>query len=192
MKQDSRLHTLDRTLDRVLAYRPGRRTALAQAVAGAAAPLHFYEFFAGGGMARIGLGPGWSCRFANDIDESKASAYQRNFQDSDELVVDDIAKVAVADLPGRAHLAWASFPCQDLSLAGNGAGLKGERSGMFWEFWRLVQGLRAGHRAPRIIVLENVYGAITSHQGRDMAAICGALGGEGYRFAPLVKSIHFI
>lgn len=186
MKQDSRLHTLDRALDRVLAYRPGCRTALAQAVAGGAAPLQFYEFFAGGGMARIGLGPGWSCRFANDINESKASAYQRNFQDSDELVVDDIAKVAVADLPGRAHLAWASFPCQDLSLAGNGAGLKGERSGMFWEFWRLVQGLRAEHRAPRIIVLENVYGAITSHEGRDMAAICGALAGEGYRFAPLV------
>ena len=92
MKQDSRLHTLDRTLDRVLAYRPGRRTALAQSVGGAAAPLHFYEFFAGGGMARIGLGPGWSCRFANDIDESKASAYQCNFQDSDELVVEDIAK----------------------------------------------------------------------------------------------------
>ena len=155
MKQDSRLHTLDRTLDRVLAYRPSRRAALAQAIAGAANPLHFYEFFAGGGMARIGLGPGWSCGFANDIDESKASAYKRNFQDSDELVVDDIANVAVADLPGRAHLAWASFPCQDLSLAGNGAGLKGERSGMFWEFWRLVQGLRAVHRAPRIIVLEN-------------------------------------
>lgn len=186
MKQDSRLYTLDRTLNRALAYRPSPQTTLAQDVASAAAPLHFYEFFAGGGMARIGLGPGWSCRFANDIDENKANAYQRNFQDSDELAVDDIANIAVADLPGRAHLAWASFPCQDLSLAGNGAGLKGDRSGIFWEFWRLVQGLRAEHRAPRIIVLENVYGAITSYEGRDMAAICAALAGEGYRFAPLV------
>ena len=31
----------------------------------------FYEFFAGGGMVRAGLGPGWSCLFANDIDPKK-------------------------------------------------------------------------------------------------------------------------
>lgn len=181
------LHSLDRTLDRVLAYRPARRNVGAGAMGRDAAPLAFYEFFAGGGMARIGLGAGWSCRFANDIDKTKASAYRRNFAKADDLVVDDIAHINVADLPGRADLAWASFPCQDLSLAGNGAGLmKGERSGMFWEFWRLMKGLRAEQRAPRVIVLENVYGAITSHDGRDMAAICTALADEGYRYAPMV------
>jgi DNA (cytosine-5)-methyltransferase 1 len=30
--------------------------------------MTFYEFFAGGGMARLGLGPGWTCLFANDFD----------------------------------------------------------------------------------------------------------------------------
>jgi len=176
----------DKTLDRVLAYAPSKKTGIAQAIGSQTEPMSFYEFFSGGGMVRIGLGSGWSCRFANDIDKTKASAYRRNFAQSDELVVDDIANVTVSDLPGHADLAWASFPCQDLSLAGNGAGLRGERSGMFWEFWRLMKGLRAEHRAPRVIVLENVYGAITSHEGRDMAAICAALAEEGYRFAPMV------
>ena len=39
----------------------------------------FYEFFAGGGMVRAGLGPGWSCLFANDIDPKKAASYARNW-----------------------------------------------------------------------------------------------------------------
>lgn len=148
--------------------------------------MKFYEFFAGGGMARLGLGSGWQCAFANDIDERKAETYRRNFENSSELHLGDIAGVNVSDLPGRAELAWASFPCQDLSLAGAGAGLKGERSGMFWEFWRLVCGLRAENRHPRVVILENVYGAITSHGGRDLAAICAAFAEGGYRFAPLV------
>lgn len=39
------------------------------------ARLGFYEFFAGGGMARAGLGAGWECLFANDIDSKKAASY---------------------------------------------------------------------------------------------------------------------
>lgn len=148
--------------------------------------MGFYEFFSGGGMARIGLGPSWPCLFANDFDEGKATAYNAFFGVSAELHVEDVAKLRTADLPGRAELAWASFPCQDLSLAGNYTGLKGERSGTFWSFLGLMRGLRAEGRAPRMIVLENVRGAITSHQGRDFAAICESLAQEGYRYAPLL------
>jgi DNA (cytosine-5)-methyltransferase 1 len=89
-------------------------------------------------------------------------------------------------LPGRADLVWASFPCQDLSLAGAGAGLKGERSGTFWPFWDLMKALRQEGRAPSIIVLENVCGALTSHGGKDFTKICDALAKEGYRFGALV------
>lgn len=153
----------------------------------------FYEFFAGGGMARCGLGPAWPCLFANDFDENKAAAYRAFYGPSPELRVQDVGKLETSDLPGHADLAWASFPCQDLSLAGNGEGLKGERSGTFWGFWRLMQGLRSEGRAPRMIVLENVRGAITSHQGRDFASICEALAQEGYRYAPLVVDAqHFL
>lgn len=137
-------------------------------------------------MARLGLGDSWNCTFANDIDRQKAACYRANFEKAPELNVGDISSLSVSDLPGNPDLAWASFPCQDLSLAGNGQGLTGKRSGLFWEFWRLVQGLRSEGRAPRLIVLENVYGAITSHRGQDLAAICEALATEEYRFAPLV------
>ena len=41
----------------------------------------FYEFFAGGGMARLGLGDGWSCAFANDFDPVKSATYRANFAD---------------------------------------------------------------------------------------------------------------
>ena len=43
------------------------------------APLTFYEFFAGGGMARLGLGDDWECLLANDFDPAKAAAYRANF-----------------------------------------------------------------------------------------------------------------
>ena len=42
-------------------------------------PFTFYEFFAGGGMVRAGLGPGWRCLFANDFDRKKAETYVANW-----------------------------------------------------------------------------------------------------------------
>lgn len=152
----------------------------------------FYEFFAGGGMARAGLGPLWTCLFANDFDLKKAASYAANWGD-DHLMVGDVAKVTTVDLPAGTDLAWASFPCQDLSLAGAGAGLKGDRSGTFWPFWKLMKGLAAEGRAPRMIVLENVCGALTSHGGKDFAAIGAALAGGDYRFGAVVMdAAHFI
>lgn len=152
----------------------------------------FYEFFAGGGMARLGLGNGWTCLLANDIDEKKSASYRRRFGDA-HLKVCDVAALTAHDLPGVADLAWASFPCQDLSLAGKGDGLEGERSGTFWPFWNLMRALARKKRAPRLIVLENVCGAITSNGGKDFAAIARALVGEGYRFGALViDAVHFV
>src|SRR5689334_6863982 len=94
----------------------------------------WYEFFAGGGMARLGMGERWRCVFANDSCPKEAAAYRAYFGPSPELKVEDVAKLSTSDLPGRADLVWASFPCQDLSLAGSGAGLLGSRSGTFWAF----------------------------------------------------------
>ncbi|WP_246047897.1 DNA cytosine methyltransferase [Hankyongella ginsenosidimutans] len=152
----------------------------------------FYEFFAGGGMARAGLGTDWQCLFANDFDHKKSRVYKDNWGDK-ELVTGDVRKVKVADLPGQADLVWGSFPCQDLSLAGGGAGLKGDRSGTFWPFWSLMKGLREDNRAPSLIVLENVNGTLTSHGGKDFIAICNALHQADYRFGALiVDAAHFV
>lgn len=139
-------------------------------------------------MARAGLGVAWRCVLANDIDRKKAAAYSANWG-GEELRVCDVAELSLDDIPAAprvADLAWASFPCQDLSLAGVGAGLNGARSGAFWPFWRLMQGLREQNRAPRLIVLENVCGVLSSHQGRDFAAIGDALANAGYAFGALV------
>jgi site-specific DNA-cytosine methylase len=84
----------------------------------------FYEFFAGGGMARAGLGKGWKCLLANDFDPKKQASYCENWG-KDEFHPGSVSDISTEKLPGRADLAWASFPCQDLSLAGSGAGLKG-------------------------------------------------------------------
>ncbi len=151
----------------------------------ARSPRSFYEFFAGGGMARVGLGPDWSCLFANDMDAKKAAAYRVNFGE-DDLVEGDIASLTGDDLPGTADLAWASFPCQDLSLAGLGGGLEGARSGTVFAFWRLIRDLADEGRAPRLIALENVCGALTSRGGGDFARLCQAFVEAGYGFGALV------
>jgi DNA (cytosine-5)-methyltransferase 1 len=152
----------------------------------------FYEFFAGGGMARAGLGENWKCLFANDFDAKKGATYVSNWGDK-EMRVGDVAKLGTEDLPMHADLAWASFPCQDLSLAGAGAGLEGERSGTFWPFWELMRKLGKNDRAPRLVVLENVCGALTSHGGKDFAAISSALTGASYRFgAIIIDAVRFV
>jgi DNA (cytosine-5)-methyltransferase 1 len=144
----------------------------------------FYEFFAGGGMARLGLGAGWDCRFANDFDHAKTAAYRENFGD-DDLRQGDVWDLKPHDLPGHVDLAWASSPCQDLSLAGARAGLSGGRSSAFFGFWWLMEALAADGRAPRAIAIENVSGLFNSHGGRDFEAVCAALAGAGYRFGAL-------
>lgn len=158
----------------------------------------FYEFFAGGGMARAGLGARWECVFANDIDPMKAATYAANWG-GDDFVCGDVGEVRASALPGTAELAWASFPCQDLSLAGDGAGLGHAtseimtRSGTFWSFWALMQALQTEGRGPRLIVLENVCGVLSSHKGHDFHAICAALSSAGYRFgAIVVDASHFV
>lgn len=152
----------------------------------------FYEFFAGGGMARAGLGKEWKCLFANDIDAKKAASYCANW-DASTLSVCDIATLKKDSIPGKADLAWASFPCQDLSLAGAGAGLKGDRSGTFWSFWRLMQDLIKENRAPKLIVLENVCGALTSHGGKDFSAIGEAFAQADYQFgAVIINAASFL
>jgi len=152
----------------------------------------FFEFFAGGGMARLGLGSDWTCTFANELCAKKAATYEQRFG-SRELVVDDVGNLTPEKLPGAPTLAWASFPCQDLSLAGDGAGLKGKRSGTFRPFWRLMQQLVASNRQPQIIVLENVVGTLTSHGGTDFTSIVKSLVKSKYRVgAVVVDAVKFV
>jgi DNA (cytosine-5)-methyltransferase 1 len=143
----------------------------------------YCEFFAGGGLARLGLGAEWRCLLANDIDPEKARAYQAA-HGSDEMQCGDVWTLKPEAMPPRAHLAWASFPCQDLSLAGGRGGLNAPRSGAFWGFWRLIE--QWPGRPPAIIALENVSGLLTSHGGADFAALIAAFAEKGYRAGAVV------
>ena len=154
----------------------------------------FYEFFAGGGMARLGLGPNWRCLFANEWSQKKAATYREYFKSQPiDLAQCDVAALSTADLPARPDLVWASFPCQDLSLAGNGAGLAGTRSGTFKPFWQLISSLSAEGRGPGVVVLENVVGALTSHEGKDFEFIIKQIVDSGYRVGALVlDAVRFL
>lgn len=147
------------------------------------APL--WEFFAGGGLARLGLEPDFACTFANDIDSAKAAAYRTAFPPGDHMQEGDIWKLTPAKLPGKASLAWASFPCQDLSLAGARRGLAAPRSGAFWGFHSLIEKLGDEGRAPDVLALENVTGLLSSHGGADLTALLHALDDLGYRAGAL-------
>lgn len=140
------------------------------------------EFFAGGGLAGLGLS-GFCISFANDLDAMKATAWRANHKGA--LRHSDVWDLSTDDIPGRPTLAWASSPCQDVSLAGARAGLGAKRSGAFWGFWRLMQGLDAEGRAPPILVIENVVGLLTSGGGQDFATVCNAMAEAGYRVGAL-------
>ncbi len=141
----------------------------------------FLEFFAGAGLVRLGLEPDWECVFANDNSEKKAQVYRANFG-SGELGVGDVANLEAADLPD-AEMAWASFPCQDLSLAGWRRGMSAPRSGAFWPFWSLMRDLHQAGRRPRLIVIENVVGLL---YGDDFSGLCEALAAIDMRFGAMV------
>lgn len=91
----------------------------------------------------------------------------------------DITKIHGYDAPAVDCIIGGS-PCQDLSIAGNLAGLQGERSGLFMEQIRIIKEMRERDKSagragqyvrPRYMVWENVPGAFSSHKGNDFAAV---------------------
>lgn len=135
------------------------------------------EFFAGIGLVRRALEDvGFSVVFANDIEAAKRDMYAANF-DASHFVCGDVRDVRGDDVPDI-DLATASFPCTDLSLAGNRAGLAGTQSSMFWEFARILGEMR--HRRPGVVLLENVPSFATSHGGADLRAALTKLNCLGY------------
>ncbi|WP_427008840.1 DNA cytosine methyltransferase [Pseudarthrobacter sp. H2] len=143
------------------------------------APLRAAEFFAGIGLVRAGLEPaGFEIVWANDFEPAKKEMYERNFGTDHDFALGDVAEVNSSHLPEDLDFAWASFPCTDLSLAGDRRGLAGKHSGTFFHFTRILGELE--DKKPRVIALENVNGLATSHGGDDMAALVRELNGLGY------------
>lgn len=154
--------------------------------------LRAAEFFAGIGLMRMGLDrEGWSTVWANDIDEKKWEMYRANFNDGAcEFVLGDVHKIDGKDIP-NIDLATASFPCNDLSLAGARHGLAGIQSSAFWGFIDAIKSM--GRRRPTLILLENVAGFLTSNDGNDFRDALLALNELGYSVdAFLIDATRFV
>ncbi|MGW4030446.1 DNA cytosine methyltransferase [Streptomyces sp. NPDC004838] len=149
----------------------------------ASEPFKVAEFFAGIGLARLGLeSVGFHVEWANDFDLDKCRMYADHFEiDLEAHQPKDIAEIQASDLPADISLAWASFPCTDLSLAGGREGLSGKNSRTFFEFTRILSEiLLRGGSLPPVIALENVNGFATSHSGEDIKVAIRELNKLGY------------
>jgi|ERR1044071_2406968 DNA (cytosine-5)-methyltransferase 1 len=151
-------------------------------------PLTFCDFFAGSGLVTEGMRGLFAAVWANDICEKKAAVYCAN-HGADHFVTASIHEVRGRVLPG-ADLAWASFPCQDLSLAGPQHGLHGERSGLVWEWLRVIGEMPV---KPPVLVAENVVGLVASDGGQQYRRLHRALSELGYKSGALVlDAVHWV
>lgn len=152
------------------------------------APWTMHEFFAGSGLVAYGLQGMFAPVWANDISKQKAAVYEANLG-SKYFRLDDIKNVKGSDLP-FAHLSWASFPCQDLSLAGSIGGIHAARSGLVWEWLRVLDEME---KKPRILLLENVVGLLSTNGGNNYRVLHSALVERGYKCgALLLNASHFV
>jgi len=155
-------------------------------------PKTFAEFFAGIGLMRLGLEKaGWLIEFANDIDPTKEKIYQNHFKDAENhFHLGDVHQLEGDQIP-RISLATASFPCTDLSLAGRREGLSGSQSSAFWGFVHVLEDMK--ERRPPIVLLENVEGFLTSHNGQDFKEALLALNDLGYSVdAFIIDAVRFV
>lgn len=136
------------------------------------------SLFAGVGGFDLGFEQaGFTTAFQVEIDEKASNILARHWPGVTRFT--DIREVNAHVTP-EVDILVGGFPCQDISVAGRRAGLDGERSGLWWEYHRLLDELR-----PEWCVIENVAGLLSSGKprGSDLGAILGALGELGYGFA---------
>ena len=166
------------------------RLSVSSQANGSPVPLRAAEFFAGIGLVRLALeSAGWQVVFANDIDPDKAEMYRRNWPKDDHLVVEDIHQLHADSIP-TCDLFTASFPCNDLSIAGRWEGLGGKESSAFWGLIRLLREM--GERRPPLVLLENVLGFLMSQGGRDLEQALLALNELGYLVdAFILNAVHW-
>ena len=130
------------------------------------------SLFSGIGGFDLGLErAGWEVRWQVENNPFRQKILKRHWPDV------ELRSDIITDTDGleRVDLVAGGFPCQDLSVAGNRAGLAGERSGLFFQFMRVV-----GTLQPRWVLIENVPGLLSSNQGRDFGVVLNTLAELGF------------
>lgn len=154
----------------------------------------FLEFFAGIGLVHLGLKKSdWRCLYANDISEKKMEMYLDEFSGTDYYHCEDVWKTeeVIKKITKPALLATASFPCTDLSLAGHMKGLDGDHSSSLFGFINVLQELKRRELLPKIIMLENVVGLLTSKNGVDFKKTCEAVAQLGFYLDALIVDAKY-
>ena len=152
------------------------------------ARLACLDFFAGSGLVSAGLSRDFRTVWANDISAKKALVFNANNK-TGVLQVCPIENVAGKMLPS-VDMSWGSFPCQDLSLAGDIKGLYASRSGLFWQWLRVMDEMKV---KPPVVVAENVVGLVSASGGRYYVAVHNELVKRGYRVgAVMIDAAHWL
>ena len=137
------------------------------------------SLFAGVGGFDMGFDrAGYDCRFQVEWDKNCQNILNRHWPDVPKWW--DVSEVNGAELPPVDVLIFGS-PCQDLSVAGKRAGLDGARSGLFYEAMRIIKEMRnaTANTFPRVVVWENVVGALNSNGGADFGAVLNQMAEAG-------------
>jgi DNA (cytosine-5)-methyltransferase 1 len=135
--------------------------------------LTFGSTFSGIGGFDLGFErAGMACRWQVEIDPKARAILKRHWPNVPQL--EDIQHVNQSHV-SAVDVLCGGFPCQDVSVAGGRAGLAGERSGLWFQFNRII-----GELKPRWVVIENVPGLFTSNEGRDFTVVLQGLVGWGY------------
>ncbi len=138
--------------------------------------IRYLSLFSGIGGFDLGFDrAGMECAGQVEYDAAARSVLKRHWQDVPRM--NDVREVQGYEF-GTVNLICGGFPCQDVSVAGRRAGLAGERSGLWFEFHRIIDAAK-----PRTVVIENVPGLLSSNGGRDFAAILRGLVECGYGVA---------
>ena len=131
--------------------------------------MTYGSLFAGIGGIDLGFDrAGLTCKWQVEINDYARKVLAKNWPDVRRW--DDVRTWPQPDSEPVDVIA-GGFPCQDISLAGKGAGLDGERSGLFFEAMRVVREM-----GPRFVVLENVAALLT----RGLDRVLGTLADLGY------------
>lgn len=141
----------------------------------------FLEFFSGSGLVSHAIKSYFSLAWANDICSKKASIFCAN-HDKGKFKLDSITAINGRNLP-LAPLSWASFPCQDLSLAGKTGGIRASRSGLVWEWLRVMDEMP---QRPPILVAENVVGLVSWQNGAHYQELHNAMVERGYKVGAMM------
>ena len=140
--------------------------------------VKFMSLFAGIGGFDLGFERvGMVCDSVVEKDKNCQAILRRHFPEA--KIFDDVYDIGIATHERKSiKLICGGFPCQDVSIAGRRQGLAGERSGLWFEFARIIDELE-----PQWVVIENVPGLLSSNKGKDFAIIIQWLAERGYGVA---------